>query len=177
MDELESRLTALDIHPMNADAYTPVPESELQQLEGEIGSHLPEDYRWFLNRYGESSFKMAVSYPSSQIPGGYSFGFYFGANASGDGVLANYNFYKGQFPKGVVPIGEASLGDLYLLATTGPNRGSVYYWCHDGGGWEDEAEEYSSRGQAVPDSVKYSCLEQVAPSFTSFVLGLQPDED
>ncbi|MFX8903203.1 SMI1/KNR4 family protein, partial [Acinetobacter baumannii] len=66
---------------MNADNYTPVPESELTQLEDEIGGQLPEDYRWFLKRYGESLFKTGVSCPSSPELGPTPFGFFYGANA------------------------------------------------------------------------------------------------
>lgn len=177
MDELELQLTELGIQPMNGNTFVPVPESELTHIEGAISGQLPEDYRWVLKRYGQSVFDNAVSCPSSSEVGTIPFGFFYGANASGEGVLANYNAYEGHFPKGIVPIGEASLGDLYLLAASGPKRGTVYYWCHDSVGWEGEAEESKKSGQAVPDSVKYTGLEQVAPSFTAFVLGLQPDED
>jgi hypothetical protein len=167
----------LGIQPMNSAAYAPVPESELERIEGDIRGQLPDDYRWFLKRYGQSLFENAVSCPSSPELGMLPFTFFYGANTSGNGVLANYNSYEGQFPKGIVPIGEASLGDLYLLAAAGPNRGNVYYWCHDGVGWECEEEDFRGHGQPVPDSVKYKCLEQVATTFTAFVLGLQPDKD
>jgi hypothetical protein len=176
MDDLESQLKVLGIHPLAGDNYFPASEGELTQLESAVGGRLPDDYRWFLGRYGHSLFKAPLSYPSSQAHGGYLLGFFYGSNDAGEGVLTNYNFYEGQFPKGIVPIGEDGLGDLYLLAATGPNRGKVYYWDH-GVGWEGEAEEYRSRGQEVPESLKYRCLEEVAPTFTAFVFGLQPDED
>jgi hypothetical protein len=176
MDELELRLTELAIQPMNTDSYTPVPVSELEQIEREIGGQLPEDCHWFLKRYGKCLFKTGVSCPSSSELGPIPFAFFYGAGASGDGVLANYLSYKSQFPSRVVPIGEDGLGNLYCIATTGPNRGCIYYWDHSTG-WQAEAEEYGRRGQDVPDSVKYKCLEQVAPSFTAFVLRLQADED
>src|SRR5690348_15424848 len=150
MRELKSQLVKLAIEPISTKGYFPASESEMQALEEELGDRLPADYRWFLGRYGYSSFNNAVSYPSSVIPGGYSVGSSFGSNESGHGVLANYIAHKGQFARGIVPIGEASLGDLFLLALTGPNRGNVCYWCHDGVGWEGEAEEYRGRGQAVP---------------------------
>jgi hypothetical protein len=174
MDDLQLRLTEFGIRPLRTDTFVPVSESELEQLEEKIGEQLPHDYRWFLKRYGKCLFKTGVSCPAE--PGSIPFGFFYGANASGDGVLANYSFTEDQFPQGIVPIGEDGLGNVYLLAATGPNRGKVYYWDH-GVGWEGEAEEYRSRGQAVPESVKYKCLEQVAPTFTAFVFGLQPDED
>jgi hypothetical protein len=174
--ELESRLRELQIRPMNADAHTPIPESELSLLEEEIDSQLPDDYRWFLRRYGRSLFENAVSCPSSLVHGAIPFAFFYGANSSGEGVLQNYTFYQEQFPKGLVPIGEASLGDLYLLAGTGPNRGKVYYWCHDAVTPEDDEEETIS-GEAVSGAVNYRSPEQVASSFTAFVLGLQLVED
>jgi hypothetical protein len=117
-----------------------------------------------------------VACPSSPEPGVLPFAFFYGSDSSGNGVLANYVTYRGQFPREIIPIGEDGLGNLYLLAATGPNGGRVYYWDH-AVGWEGEAEEYRSRGQAVPEYVKYKCLEQIAPTFTAFVLSLQPDED
>jgi hypothetical protein len=176
MNDLDSRLRELSIQPMNSDAYAPAPESELQQLESEVGGRLSEDYRWFLTRYGQSLFENALAFPSSSDLGTLPFAFFYGSNGSGNGVLANYMTYKGQFPRGIIPIGEDGLGNLFVLAATGSNTGKVYYWDH-GVGWEGEAEEYRSRGQAVPDSVKYKCLEYLAPTFSDFVSGLQPDED
>lgn len=176
MNELDSRLRELSIQPMNSDAYGPVPESELQQLESEVGGRLPEDYRWFLARYGQSLFENAVASAASSDLGALPFAFFHGSNESGNGVLTNYMTYKGHFPREIIPIGEDGLGNLFLLAATGRNAGNVYYWDH-GVGWEGGAEEYRSRGQTVPDSVKYKCLEQVAPTFTDFVFGLQREED
>lgn len=163
MDELEYRLTSLHLQPMTGDSPETIPESELEAIETAIGEQLPEDYRWFLRHYGKSLFKEAVDCPTSDdetVP----FGFFYGANASGDGVLKEYKFREGEFPSRFVPIGEASLGDLYLLAGKGPHRGSVYYWCHDAGGWEGEDEDYS-------------CFEFIAPSFTDFIFRLVPVSD
>ena len=117
----------------------------------------------------------AVALPSSSIWGCYRSRFSWGQQ-SGNRVLANYMTYRGQFPRVAIPIGEDGLGNVYVLVATGPDRGKVYYWDHSVG-WEGEAEEYRSRGEAVPDSLKYKCLEQVAPTFTDFVFSLQPDED
>jgi hypothetical protein len=161
---------------MNAEAHTPIPEGELSLLEEEIGSQLPEDYRWFVQRYGRSLFKKAVACPSAHVHGTIPFAFFYGANNSGEGVLQNYTFYQGQFPKGLIPIGEAGLGDLYLLAATGPNRGKVYYWCHDDINPEGDEEETES-SEAMTAPVNYSSLEEVASSFTAFVLGLQSVKD
>ena len=84
--------------------------------------------------------------PSSPDLGLLPFAFFYGSNESGNGVLANYTTYKGQFPREIIPIGEDGLGNLYVLAVIGPNSGKVYYWDH-GVGWEGEAEEYRSRGR------------------------------
>jgi hypothetical protein len=140
MSELESRLTEMRLQPMNSDAYAPAPGSELQQIEREAGGRLPEDYRWFVARYGQSLFENAVACPSSLELGILPFAFFYGSDGSGNGVLANYTTYKGQFPREIVPIGEDGLGNLYLLAATGPNRGNVYYWDHSVG-WAGEAEQ------------------------------------
>lgn len=161
---------------MRTSTFVPVPEKELRQLENAIGGPLPEDYRQFLRAYGKSLFRTGVSCPASTELEPIPFAFFYGANVSGDGVLATYRFTEGQFPTGIVPIGEDGLGNLYCLATLGPKLGTVYYWDH-GVGWEGEAEAYRSRNQVVPDSVKYKCLERVASTFTGFVLGLQPDKD
>jgi hypothetical protein len=161
---------------MNSDTYAPATGDELQRLEAEVGGQLPDDYRWFLARYGESLFERAVACPPSSGLGLLPFAFFYGSDSSGNGVFANYMAYKDQFPREAIPIGEDGLGNLYILAATGLNRGKVYYWDHSVG-WESKADEYRSQGLAVPDAVKYGCLEQVAPTFTSFVFGLQPDED
>jgi hypothetical protein len=176
MNPMEHKLTQLGITPVNADDFVPVPERELEQLEETIGGRLPDDYRSFLQRYGKSLFKEGVSCPSSPGLGPIPFAFFYGADASRDGVLTSYNFSEGDLPRGIVPIGEDGLGNLYCLESTGPTQGTIYYRDHSVG-WEGEAEEYRRRGQAIPDSVKYVCLEKVAPSFTAFVLSLQPDED
>ena len=163
MDELAARLTSLHLQPMNMDSFQAVPESELEELERSIGEQLPNDYRWFLKHYGKSLFKEAVICPTTRTES-IPFMFFYGPNASGNGVLRKYEFHQGEFPTGFVPIGEASFGDLYLLASKGPHRGSVYYWCHDAGGWEGEDEDYSS-------------FETIAPSFTDFIFHLVPVSD
>lgn len=163
MDELELRLTSLHLQPMTGGSPEAVPESELAAIESALGAQLPDDYRWFLRRYGKSLFKEAVAAPTSDdetVP----FMHFYGANASGDGVLKKYQFHEGEFPRGFVPIGEGSFGDLYLLAGKGPHRGSVNYWCHDAGGWDGDDEDFS-------------CFQLIAPSFTDFIKRLVPVSD
>ena len=96
---------------MNGNAPEPVPNGELEEIEAAIGEGLPKDYRWFLQHYGKSLFEQAVDCP---CPGGETlpFGFFYGANASGEGVLKNFRFHQGEFPSGFIPIGEASLASF-----------------------------------------------------------------
>ncbi|MGL4465787.1 MAG: SMI1/KNR4 family protein [Planctomycetia bacterium] len=177
MDDLAIRLKELGIEPMNSEVFDPVSESELMQIEKEIGSTLPYDYRWFLSRYGRSIFGNAVVCPSLNQLEELTFSFFFGSKSSGSGVLDATGFFKEQFPSGVLPIAEASFCDMYLLATATPNRGNVYFWYHDGAGWESEEERFRRLGQDVPDSLKYTGLEQVASSFSEFVLKLESCKD
>lgn len=175
MTELESCLMNLGIQPMNGDVHVPVSASEIHELEQEIKGQLPDDYRRFLRQYGMSVFENAVGYPAPNSQGLLPFAYFYGANESGNGVLSNFKFYRGQFPYGVIPIGEDGLGNLFCMATD-PNNRHVYYWDH-GTGWERDADSYEGEGESVPDSIKYTCLEKLASSFTAFVLGLRPDED
>lgn len=168
---LDSRLTALDIKPFGAPAFGTVPENEIRQLERELGRPLPEDYRWFLQRYGTSSFKFAVSSPTFDGSGSWQFGNFYGSDASNEGVLSNYIFYEGQFPKELVPIADDGMGNLFLLTAFGSHRGCIYYWGHD-----DGCETYFEDGEESTCGPEYPGMELMATSFTDFVLALRLDE-
>src|SRR6476469_1829517 len=106
MEQIELRLKELGLQPMNANSFAPIPESELEQIEEQIGVALPDDYRWFATRYGKSLFTNGISCPSAPELGPIPFAFFYGANSSRDGVLATYDFSREELPRGVVPIGE-----------------------------------------------------------------------
>ncbi len=170
MKFLDAQLKALNIKPFDGN-FGVLPEDEIRQLESQLGQQLPEDYRWFLTHYGTSLFEFAVSSPTLDGSGIWQFGFFYGSDASNDGVLSDYIFYEGQFPKELVPIAEDGMGNLFLLAAFGSQRGSIYYWGHD-----DGCETYAEEGEESTCSLEYPGMELMAKSFTAFVLSLRLDE-
>src|SRR5262245_27519725 len=106
-------------------------EPRIQDLERQIGSPLPPDYREFLVVYGGTTFTETFEAPITE-PGYFDeyacpevfFGFY-KPDANGTphslDLPDNWRYYKSWIPKGAIPIAQAIGGNLILLGVAGNN--------------------------------------------------------
>lgn len=105
-------------------------ESELLNLEKQLGIKLPKDYRDFLKQYNGG-------YPQ---PDGFDFSsgedgssvdkFLAVSDATHESIIENFNIYKDRIPENYFPIAKDPGGNLILVEVN--NTGSnVYYWGHE----------------------------------------------
>lgn len=136
-------------------------EALLQQLESELGTQLPGDYRCFLaetngGRPAPSRFAMQTSTGSNESVVDW----FLTLDPKEDlyTVLEYRNMYSDRIPEGLLPIACDPFGNLLLLDLGGKVRGSVYFWDHE---------------QESMDKPTWDNISVVAQSFTDFLNTLE----
>ena len=124
------------------ESYTPLNESDIEQIESKLGFALPGEYRVFLlkNNGGRPI-------PDGVKHEGEYFDFvscFFGVrfNTYADDLFRNIEEYSEYVLSHYLPIGDSPGGDLYCLSLKDGDFGSVYHWDHelanyDGDPWEE----------------------------------------
>jgi hypothetical protein len=148
------------IKPLLQDAYDPVSERLLAQFESQIGSRLPEDYRFFLFQQNGGSFGKDVVFPFTTPDGLYSalgLNELYGFGYKTFGLEDTYKRIDTYLPKGFVPVGEAACGDQVCIVVAGEDVGSIWLWDHEAG----------ISNKWPPDNSK-----RVASNFQEFIDGI-----
>ena len=125
----------------------PVPESELEAFEADIGARLPEDYRQFLLRVNGGSITEWAHYRYKGLsPDGrtqYAIVSEVGGLRAGSdySLRANRQLHiaapgpqpelETKIPAALLWIMKDPGGNAVCLGLTGPHRGKVYQWVHD----------------------------------------------
>ena len=136
-------------------------EEALQQLETEVGSPLPNDYRRFLaetNGGHPEPSKFVFLTPDGNSDSALR---YFLTLNSGEELYTIREYmdrYEDRFPKGVLPIACDSFGNVVLIDVAAKAYGSVYFWDHE---------------KESMDEPTWENVSDVAPSFTAFVDALE----
>jgi hypothetical protein len=162
----------------------PVPESEIDAFEAELGARLPEDYRQFLRQVnggsipGWSRYRYKGLAPDGQTR--YAVVSEVGGlrAESAYSLHANRQFYlaaPGPQPEWETKIPAALLwimsdpgGNAACLGLAGPHRGKVYRWVHDEPPapdvWDGEVETAAN-------------IWPLAASFADFLHGFGPQQE
>ena len=137
--------------------WSPPQDEDLRELEAQLGASLPEEYRYFLRRYGEVSLGNDDAYPEApiaeQCPWGDSVRpecFYPLLRGHPDDLREQLLTYRGRIPHGVLPIAPDAGGNQVCLDVAGAFPGSVWFWDHEQrwftGSLEEAARELEARG-------------------------------
>ena len=120
------------IKPILQDSYDPISESDLRQLEDDVGARLPADYRAFLLEHngGDFPFEVATTSDSSD-PRYTTIGYFYGINTGDSSDLLATNRLIDHLPSGFLAIGGDSCGDQICVVGTGRQAGSIWAWDHE----------------------------------------------
>ena len=120
-------------------------EVEIEQLEAMLDARLPDDYRRFLQENNGGSIedgqfgKLVIEY-------------FYGIHERDDvdDIYRVMDALRDEMPVEVIPIAHCAFGDKVCLAVSGPNRGRVYAWEHEGGAPVDDPW-LALRGKMFPE--------------------------
>lgn len=149
-------------HPPNAQ--------DVARLEGKLGGSLPDDYRYFLSKYGggmlsseDGTIKVAVAEP---CPWGDLVRpelFYALLPGHRYDLEVQLETYRGRIPDGVLPIADDPGGNQTCLDVAGAFPGSVWFWDHEQRWFKRDLEQASrelvanaadSRGFSAHDIIR-----------------------
>src|SRR5262249_6036355 len=148
MTSITDQLIELGIVPLDGEAFTPFSEEEVATIETTIGVPLPEDYKRFLLRFGDSMFSTNVNCMSPDGP--LRFGQFFRFSE----LLNAVEYLKETLPETMIPIGD-NWGDIvFCLGVSHGDVGKVYFH-NTHTGWHADAESYLERGEPVPSDIRY----------------------
>jgi len=134
----------------------------LEEVERDLGSPLPDDYRAFLNEYnGGYPEPDGFLFDRNGVPSKGMVDRFLSIYSGESSNLERYlKTYKGRMPANLVPIAKDPGGNLVVVSISGEDANTVYYWDHD-----EEAED----GEAPT----YRNVYFIAPNFTVFLESLQ----
>jgi len=123
---------------------------------------LPLDYKDFLNKFNGGIPDKSIFRTDNSECVLNSLLMMAGKSDINECIEAYMQNYKPRIPAGTMPIGYSPSGDLFLIKTSAPDFGCMYYWRHD-----FEAE---SNGR-----VYWGNIEKIASDFSSFLDGLESE--
>ena len=181
MREVEQILEELRIKPILDDSFCSLDDTEIEQLESRLERSLPEEYKFFLKRYGVSTFEDSVGFiPLVKLPPhisndrkGYFDYFYGSAEADYDVTLTlqrNLTTYAGRVPENIIPIGSDIGGNLVCLGIKGDQEGKIYYW--DAENEQDQEEYLESRG-SLEENWEFHNVYLISNTFKDFLMCLE----
>ncbi len=185
--EIQNKLKHLKLQPI-ADAYCPLVGADLDEFEKLIGQRLPDDYRDFVSKYGESCFgESVVVRPIAKTPS-YIGGernlpevMCFAGMTEDYGIFDRYNVFREQdrMPPSVVPIAYDLRGNYFCIGIDDDDhdvkRGRIYLW--DSQNESPDVQDYEKAGKPIPANRLHRNLTLVAESFADFVNRLEQDAE
>ena len=132
LSKSKSRVLAITV-PIR-DSFDPILPSDLAQLELELGSSLPQDYKAFLLRHNGGYFEDEVRYPYLEPCPYGDFGIirgFLGLNVGYDyadirdhiKVLIDWNIASD-----LMPIGDDIFGNPICISIEGRTYGKAFFW-------------------------------------------------
>lgn len=137
---------------------------QIAAFEAQHGITLPDPYRRFLIRQngGRPLENLHfVDSPDGPIDVGVNWFYGLETGSEHDNLAHQVRFMHGSLPVELIPIAEASAGDLIVLKVSGDKLGSVWLWNHE---WEPEEGE----------PVDYRNIVLVSADFDELLQHMQP---
>ncbi|WP_027710400.1 SMI1/KNR4 family protein [Zooshikella ganghwensis] len=132
---------------------------DIDELENEIGCELPEDYKFFLQKYGESDLESWVKFPTEG--GGVYPGTFLGLD-----IIQKIEDCSERLPDKCIPINDDGDDNLILLSLDQSCYGQIYFQHHSIG----------VGGALNTNENKWKTTAFLAKDFSSFICGLELDE-
>lgn len=160
------RLIKLGIEPLDGISFKAFTNAEITDIESRAGAILPDSYRQLLVSYG------AVIFTTSPncSPDGKEL--YFQSFYNYNDLVDAIEEYEDTLPESVIPFGHDGLGNQFCISVEGYDIGKVYFYNHSID-WHTDAELYVSRGEHVPDDIRYSVVYKCSDSFDLFILAMK----
>jgi cell wall assembly regulator SMI1 len=141
----------------------------IEQIENEIGSSLPNDYVNFLLNYGGLALSMTTtsfyrSDTSQEMPM-VEILFGFSPDHTYD-IIENYHTYRERMPINLIPIASDGGGGEICISLHGDDKGAVYYW-----------DRYLEEDPEEGEEIGYSNVFLIARTFDDFINSLEIYDD
>lgn len=135
---------------------TPLTAEQIEAIQQMLGVVLPRDYREFLS-YCNVGIPEKNQIVTSTVTTSVS-EFFGQSEINIYDLISEAKRFASRLPSGVLPIASAAAGNLICLQL---DTGAVFWWDH---------EEEAGDGEAP----SYNNLEIVAPTFSNFLVAMQP---
>lgn len=155
------KIEVLGITPIEGEAFAPLEEPELLNLEQKLEAKLPREYRHFLKTYGASDFEEFAQIPTSG--GGIYPGFFYGKN-----LLKAIGEYKDRLPDLIIPINNDGGDNLICISLRTKDFGFIYFQNHSIG-WDASGSDI--------EKAKETTLSPISKDFPGFIIALEKEED
>jgi hypothetical protein len=134
-------------------------DQDVLRLEKQIGCKLPDDYRFFLQKYGESDLESWVVFPTKG--GGVFPGTFMGLD-----IFKKIEDCLGRLPDGCIPINDDGGNNLIVLSLDQDRYGEIYFQHHSVG-----VDQSLNNREG-----RWKTLTFLAKDFCGFIQGLMLDE-
>ena len=172
------------VSPLESTEFDGLSDEDIREIEDRIGKSLPDDYKKFLQQYGEVLFNKSVGFkpvdkhalyqhdtevglPNPEFSGSQVSVFFGKGSDYPSSLMAKLEVYDGRMPESVMPIADDGLGNKICIGIGSTNHGKVYWWDHHNEWDEDDYED--EIGVEMPEEAKFQNLYLLAPSFTKFL--------
>ena len=139
MTELDAKLAEIGLIPLHQN-YEICDSEDLNEISNSFNTPIPEDYAWFISKYGNSFISKDYGFRPRENNPWLSKGglneitcFYSGKRGGDSGVINIRKRYLDQIDSWFLPIAESPGGNQILLSLRPEDYGSVFFWDHEGG--------------------------------------------
>lgn len=112
-------------------------EDDIKSFEEKYKIKLPQDYKFYLQHYGNDYIREAYCFiPSIELSKKiqqtqFEIDSFYGLYNDENNIEDKMNFYKDIIPVDLIPIGDLPGGDLVCLGTKDDKQNKIYFWFHE----------------------------------------------
>jgi len=138
IDIIKNKFNELGCSDFSSPAVPKDIKTRISEFEREHNLRLPDDYKYFLENYGECNFEIdAVYKPTEKTPfvnsqGFQEISFFYGLGTEND-LYKILEVYSQRIPTGYIPIADLPGGNLLCIDSNpnSSNYGKIYLWDHE----------------------------------------------